>query len=68
MVDLDARGMMLFYGLVLFRVKLLTQCSVAINFVTSEDVRILRDIELYYSMPASLPSFPLLSLASNTAI
>lgn len=23
--------------------------SVAINFVTSEDVRILRDIELYYS-------------------
>ena len=35
--------------------------SVAINFVTSEDVRILRDIELYYStqideMPMSMPT------------
>jgi superfamily II DNA/RNA helicase len=37
--------------------------GVAINFVTSEDVRILRDIELYYStqideMPMSKFSFP----------
>lgn len=41
--------------------------SVAINFVTSEDVRILRDMELYYStqideMPMSMfpvPSLPI---------
>ena len=43
--------------------------SVAINFVTSEDVRILRDMELYYStqideMPMSMLLFFILCCQS----